>query len=267
MSAISEEAVFAAAKAITGPLRDPTEWELTQFRLAITAALPHLPGVGVKKLEWDREDNGEFIAISVGGWYHIGLPHRTWNLSTPQGNVFSFETLEAAKEAAQAHYDARILSQIEVADGGRAEALEEGFRKGLEAACEVIDAHSEYDRQMCCDGRECGCYGATVHQSMQHYIRALSSPDHADAGKVEGDGAKRTEFNRGYVLACANIVNLHGADVAVMEGFAQLGISKTELKALELCDYDQRAIDALEDYFGADKLYRTSAPTSEGARS
>ena len=95
-------------------------------------------------------------------------------------------------------------------------------------------------------------------------IRALSSPDHADAGKVEGDGIERTEFNRGYVLACANIVNLHGADVAVMEGFAQLGISKAELKALDLCEYDQRAIDALEDYFGADKLYRTSA-LSEGA--
>jgi len=69
-------------------------------------------------------------------------------------------------------------------------ALEEGFRKGLEAACDVIDAHNEYDRRMCCDGRECGCYGATVHQSMQHYIRSLSSPDHADAGKVEGDGWK-----------------------------------------------------------------------------
>lgn len=72
----------------------------------------------------------------------------------------------------------------------REQALEEGFRKGLEAACEVIGAHSEYDGQLCCDGRECGCYGATVHQSMQHYIRVLSSPDHADAGKVEGDVEK-----------------------------------------------------------------------------
>lgn len=61
-------------------------------------------------------------------------------------------------------------------------ALEESFRAGLEAACGVIDAHSEYDRQLCCDGRECGCYGSTVHQSMQHYIRALqTAPASLDA--------------------------------------------------------------------------------------
>ncbi|WP_415279264.1 hypothetical protein [Brucella sp. BZ] len=112
----------------------------------------------------------------------------------------------------------------------RIPVIDEGFRKGLEAACEVIDAHSEYDRQLCCDGRECGCYGATVHQSMQHYIRALSSPDHtqccnglppqecadvpsrhcdgmrsgpdhADAGKVEGDGSFQGRV-KPWMLAC-----------------------------------------------------------------
>ncbi|WP_167382769.1 hypothetical protein [Brucella rhizosphaerae] len=62
-----------------------------------------------------------------------------------------------------------------LAPSPRAQALDESFREGLEAACGVIDAHSEYDRQLCCDGRECGCYGSTVHQSMQHYIRLLSS--------------------------------------------------------------------------------------------
>ncbi|WP_176026494.1 hypothetical protein [Brucella intermedia] len=219
-------------------------------------ALPHLPGVGVKKLEWTKgvvdiaypHPGMKYVACSTtpkGSWA-FWLDHAPETRS-----VFTSE--EDAKAAAQADYEARILSAIETVipvsqssaalelalealkaaeqfiengfefgfirkpDKGdtaletlpkikaaihdlqsttaeaRIPVIDEGFRKGLEAACEVIDAHSEYDRQMRCDGRECGCYGATVHQSMQHYIRALSSPDHADAGKVEGDGWKPIE--------------------------------------------------------------------------
>lgn len=92
-------------------------------------------------------------------------------------------------------------------------------------------------------------------------------PDHADAGKVEGDDVERTEFNRGYVLACANIVNLHGPDVNVAEGFAQLNITRDELKNLDLCEYDQNAINALEDFWGLEKLYVRSAPSQEVAGS
>ncbi|MBA8838342.1 hypothetical protein [Ochrobactrum sp. RH2CCR150] len=81
-----------------------------------------------------------------------------------------------------------ILSALEPS-AARELALEDSFRKGLEAACEVIDAHSEYDLQLCCNGRECGCGGATVHQSMQHYIRALhpvaDKPDEAGAQGIE----------------------------------------------------------------------------------
>ena len=32
------------------------------------------------------------------------------------------------------------------------------------------------DERLCCDGRECGCYGATVHQEAEHYAKeALST--------------------------------------------------------------------------------------------
>ncbi|WP_418459874.1 hypothetical protein ACNT8L_05805 [Brucella intermedia] len=148
----------------------------------IRADLAFLPVQGaVKKLKWgnarvtedgrEAEDAespvGRYIATDTG-WFLLG---RT-GYEVERG-------LYQSKAAAQADYEARILSALEPS-AARELALEEGFRKGLEAACEVIDAHSEYDRQLCCDGRECGCYGATVHQSMQHYIRALSSPDHAD---------------------------------------------------------------------------------------
>ncbi|MBA8846220.1 putative nucleic acid-binding Zn-ribbon protein [Ochrobactrum sp. RH1CCR137] len=76
------------------------------------SASPHLPGVGVKKLEWRQEENGDYIAESVIGWYHIGLPHRMWNLTKPNGEVPSFWMLEDAKDAAQADYEARVKSAI-----------------------------------------------------------------------------------------------------------------------------------------------------------
>lgn len=46
-------------------------------------------------------------------------------------------------------------------------------------ACEVISAYDEHDQQLCCDGRECGCQGATVHQAMRHYIKADPGPTDA----------------------------------------------------------------------------------------
>ena len=80
---------------------------------ALSAAEPQpAPSVAVKALEWSDEDNGDFIAQSIVGWYHIGLPHLTWNLMTPNGDVPSFNTLKEAKAAAQADYEARVSSAL-----------------------------------------------------------------------------------------------------------------------------------------------------------
>lgn len=73
---------------------------------------PPAPSVAVKAFEWSDEDNGDFIAQSIVGWYHIGLPHLTWNLMTPNGDVPSFNTLKEAKAAAQADYEARVSSAL-----------------------------------------------------------------------------------------------------------------------------------------------------------
>lgn len=37
---------------------------------------------------------------------------------------------------------------------------------------ELLQAYSEPDRRLCCDGRDCGCMGSTVHQQAEHYARA-----------------------------------------------------------------------------------------------
>lgn len=42
----------------------------------------------------------------------------------------------------------------------------------LVALYELLHAYSEPDRRLCCDGRDCGCMGSTVHQQAEHYARA-----------------------------------------------------------------------------------------------
>lgn len=53
----------------------------------------------------------------------------------------------------------------------RADRAEAERAAQIEDACAVIDAYSEYDTTLCCNGRECGCQGASVHDVMKHFIR------------------------------------------------------------------------------------------------
>lgn len=159
-----------------------------------------------------------------------------------------------------------LATRLSVSDpAARTLALEEAARNLIAV---------RYDTYTARNGKLCSIEGddgekawIVPFDAMADLESALSSPDHADAGKVEGDGIERSAFNRGYVMACSNIVNLHGPDVNVAEGFAQLCISKDELKSLNLDDYDQRAIDELEEFWGADKLFSRPLPSapSEGA--
>jgi hypothetical protein len=45
----------------------------------------------------------------------------------------------------------------------------------LAEAVKVLDAYSEYDRSLCCDGRECGCHGSSVFDVIKHYTLALAT--------------------------------------------------------------------------------------------
>jgi len=89
---------------------------------------------------------------------------------------------ESAVFAAQADYERRTLSAIEAASplsklkagNARMEAQLAEARKALEQAEQQLD------------------YGQ-VNAAHRILIRALSSPDHADAGKVEGDGWRPIE--------------------------------------------------------------------------
>ncbi|WPM80939.1 hypothetical protein R5W60_04370 [Brucella pseudintermedia] len=186
---ISDEAVNIALNTWLGGVpawrNNATERLRTEMRAALTAALPFLPVQGaVKKLEWVAHKGDQHCKIAwtcegIGGWYAIEHRHEghfdMWTPNNPDGGRFI--TLEAAKAAAQADYEARILSAIEPS-AARTLALEEAARN---AAMYLATGFITCPR--------CGEDVETKNTDAEYALRAaLSSPDHADAGKVEGDG-------------------------------------------------------------------------------
>lgn len=86
--------------------------------VAALRALPtQAPAVKLKQLQWLLAEDGDFVAETSIGDYILGFPHRSWNLTTSAGSIFSFHTIEEAKAAAQADYEQRILSAL-LPEGG-----------------------------------------------------------------------------------------------------------------------------------------------------
>nr|WP_278374560.1 hypothetical protein [Brucella anthropi] len=119
MTTLPEEAVKAAlAHYSEGGCMGLDEHERREVTVdMLTAALPHLPGVGVKKLEWTK---GVVDIASP----HPGMKYVACN-TTPKGSwawwldhapetraVFTSE--ESAKAAAFQDYQNRILSALEL---------------------------------------------------------------------------------------------------------------------------------------------------------
>ncbi len=114
-------------------------------------AIPHLPGVGVKKLAWIRPPLSDTLSRCDTDFG----TYRTWTHDEANGKWFwsvegggdeaNGEALneEAAKAAAQADYDARILSALEPS-AARKLALEEAFKAGAEWADECGSGESPY---------------------------------------------------------------------------------------------------------------------------
>lgn len=182
MTTLPEEAVKAAMIAQEKSFIDGYDPDI-QMKAALTAALPFLSlQVAVKKLEWIEIPacNGLNTARTEFGTYTIGSSlvarYGLKSISKP------LATLEVAKAAAQADYEARILSALEPS-AARELALEEH----LHAIEQQLAVNLEYFHD------EKRILLETLQSHIISHIsaiRALSSPDHADAGKVEGDVEK-----------------------------------------------------------------------------
>ncbi len=102
------------------------------------------------------------------------MPERIWAFedypdsgANPRGGVWCDEQSETPECAACYVRADTIPDAAALIEQGR----QQGLRDMMEHACSVLDANSEYDQRMCCDGRMCGCQGTSVYQMMQHFIR------------------------------------------------------------------------------------------------
>ncbi|MFS2326649.1 hypothetical protein U2P60_14735 [Brucella sp. H1_1004] len=176
---IPDEAVQAAEIAIhcASDTADAKELALA----ALTAALPFLTGVTVKKLEWfdvpgistAHNNQPRYCATKT----HNGKGEFSWSLEIHGLFSAKFETLEAAKAAAQADYEARFWSMAEVsalAPSPRAQALEEAAKIALD-----VSENGEYHGEASVDST------SSIYQQgafeVYEAIRALSSQPVANA--------------------------------------------------------------------------------------
>lgn len=81
----------------------------------IAAAIRALPAaqVKVKPLVWECDARWPSTVWS-GGYQINDQDENEWLMTTPQGDSATFETIDAAKAAAQADYEARILATLDL---------------------------------------------------------------------------------------------------------------------------------------------------------
>ncbi len=247
MTTLPEEAVKAAAQCYLDRTVSINETASSLARAMLTAAAPHLAPVRVKKLEWELA-SGDHYAEGSGTHYNIYETRPDfWNCVTVKpGNVrlATNVSLEAAKAAAQADYEARIIAALEPAatcneslqvEPAAPEAQLAAFLNDLSGengelidrmAAAIRDWGSHYDDgpwETLPEDRKAGWRGDAKRalEVVKEYLttRALSSPDHADAGKVEGDEWNR-ELDRFPTLqeaaqAAKVLMACHGRDLSV----------------------------------------------------
>lgn len=68
------------------------------------------------------------------------------------------------------------------------------------------------------------------------------------------------DFDRGYVIACCNLENLHGESDLAWDVLAELGVSRADIRRMDLCEYDMRALKRIE------KNGRSGSPYADGRK-
>jgi len=63
--------------------------------------------------------------------------------------------------------------------------------------------------------------------------------------EAERDELKKNSFHHGYLIATANIVNLHGEDIIAGDVLNELGLTEGIIKKLDLSDYDAKPLRRL----------------------
>lgn len=58
---------------------------------------------------------------------------------------------------------------------------------------------------------------------------------------------ERAAFNHGYLLACCTLVNLRHAPEVACDVLGEAGITEAEVKAMDLTEYDARALARIRE--------------------
>lgn len=66
--------------------------------------------------------------------------------------------------------------------------------------------------------------------------------------------AEERAFNAGYVIACCNIYNLHGDACMASDVLIEAGITKSQVAAMDLSEYDTRALKEIRKARSEDPL-------------
>jgi hypothetical protein len=72
--------------------------------------------------------------------------------------------------------------------------------------------------------------------------------------------ADALDFKHGYLIACCNAMNLHGDSVLCRDTLAEAGITEDEVKAMDLSDYDAKALAEIRAEH-RDPIIPSRAPT------
>lgn len=60
---------------------------------------------------------------------------------------------------------------------------------------------------------------------------------------------KLTDFEVGYIMACANIVNSHGEETIAADALGELGVSWASIKDYGFCEYDMQALINIKENY------------------
>ena len=66
--------------------------------------------------------------------------------------------------------------------------------------------------------------------------------DGDDEAADEIERLREFEFNRGYIIACSNLLNMHDCIVEAVDIFNELGITRSDIPPFDLSEYDAAAI-------------------------
>jgi hypothetical protein len=96
------------------------------------------------------------------------------------GKTFNQALANARRIARVPDMEATILAQAATIEALRARVkAADAVAVMLENCLEVL---TKEDGRLCCNGRECGCYGATKHQEAEHYANEALAAYRATGG-------------------------------------------------------------------------------------